>query len=661
MAAPGDGSGFAAGSPRLAKQRAKATLFEARPAERLRKLAGTVGIKPSLPSWSRRPRDAAAAEEPASEFATTVAALPPSGAMDLYLSVTGRHDPAPGASGGADSGLFAASVPDVVTDFATEPPGGPPSDFAGDSLPAPAEVATTQDAPTLQHVGRYALKSRLGSGGLGQVHEAWDPLLSRTVAVKTLQFDLKTPERVSLDGMILNEARAAGGLSHPYIVTVFDAGLSAHGVYIAMERLRGRDLRQALAEGWRPTPAEAALLVRRVADALAYAHGRGVVHCDIKPANIFLNRHGKPKVLDFGIARVAHGAAGPQQDEWVIGSPHYLAPEQIEGGVIDARTDIHALGVVFHELLAGARAFDGPTATAITQAVMQDRPAPAHTLCPQVPEALGRIAARAMARDPQARYAHAHELAADLRRWLAGQPGAADGADAAEAQGKPRIGKPLRPGKAVVADASAPAAVPATPWWRRPALLAAAAVLGLALATLALRDGPAPAPQAGTAGPDAIAATAATDSAVAPLATEGAGADAPETEAAGLPGEAASGTGDAADPAAASATEAPTPPTAAPAPRRPRPAPRPAPAATAAAPAPAPAVVPTGTLQLAISPWGEVEVNGQVLGTTPPLARLDLPTGEHLVIVRNSDFAPHVRQVEIRAGEPTTVRHRFTP
>jgi serine/threonine protein kinase len=189
-------------------------------------------------------------------------------------------------------------------------PFGPASDFSGESQPAAADPADPgpDDRPTLSHIGRYALKGPLGQGGLGQVHEAWDPLLSRTVAVKTLQFDVDMPSRVSLDGLFLNEARAAAGLSHPHIVTVHDAGLSAHGVYIAMERLHGRDLRQALADGWRPTPWQAAQLVRRVADALAYAHARGVVHCDIKPANIFLTRRDKPKVLDFGIARVAHGA-----------------------------------------------------------------------------------------------------------------------------------------------------------------------------------------------------------------------------------------------------------------------------------------------------------------------------------------------------------------
>lgn len=302
-------------------------------------------------------------------------------------------------------------------------PSGNLSDLGADTLPAPTAELAVAESPTTSHVGRYALKGLLGSGGLGQVHEAWDPLLSRTVAVKTLQLALATPSRVALDAVFLNEARAAAGLSHPHIVTVYDAGLSAQGVYIAMERLRGSDLRQRLAEGWRPTQAQAALLVRRVADALAYAHACGVVHCDIKPANIFLNRRDQPKVLDFGIARVAHGvhygAHQPAPDSAVAGSPHYLAPEQLQGGPVDARTDIHALGVVLYELLTLRKAYTGDSLAQITHAVLHNHPAPACDVRTSVSRSLSGIAAKAMAREPGERYDTALELAHDLRRWLA--------------------------------------------------------------------------------------------------------------------------------------------------------------------------------------------------------------------------------------------------
>ena len=321
------------------------------------------------------------------------------------------HSRAAAGSALHDSGLFDSLPPDL-----SQTGGFDVSDFGGDSQPAPDDLQAEQQ-PTLAHIGRYALKRCLGQGGLGQVYEAWDPLLSRLVAVKTLHLNIDAVTRNTLDGLFVNEARASAGLNHPYIVTVHDAGRSPQGVYIAMERLAGQDLRQALAGGWLPSAMQAAQLVRRVADALAYAHGRGVVHNDVKPANIFITRSHKPKLLDFGIARVAHGAALPALDGLVVGTPHYLAPEQLLGGSPDERTDIHALGVVLYELLTGRKAFAGETLAQVTQAVLHRPPKAAHSLRPEVPLALSNITARAMARDPAQRYASAAELASALRRW----------------------------------------------------------------------------------------------------------------------------------------------------------------------------------------------------------------------------------------------------
>jgi serine/threonine-protein kinase len=309
-------------------------------------------------------------------------------------------------------------APDTYASQADSRPTEINTDLGADTLPAPAAELAVADSPTTQHIGRYALKGLLGRGSLGQVHEAWDPLLSRTVAVKTLQLGVGAPARLALDTMFLNEARAAAGLSHPHIVAVYDAGLSAHGVYIAMERLRGCDLRQRLAEGWRPTQAQATLLMRRLADALAYAHGSGLVHGDVKPANIFMNRRDQPKVLDFGIARVVHGALNPALDSALAGMPHYLAPEQLQGGTVDARTDIHALGVVFYELLTLRKAYTGDNPEQISHAVVHNNPAPACDVREGVSHTLAAIAAKAMARDPLARYATALEMAHELRRWI---------------------------------------------------------------------------------------------------------------------------------------------------------------------------------------------------------------------------------------------------
>lgn len=510
--------------------------------------------------------------------------------------------------------------------MASLPPGAEslPSDIdldTGDAAPMP-DLAV---APTIRHVGRYALKHKLGEGGLGQVHEAWDPLLSRTVAVKTLQFDVGPAQRTALDRLFLHEARAAANLSHPHIVTVHDAGLAEHGVYIAMERLQGRDLRQALAAGWRPQPALAAQLVRRVADALAYAHARGVVHCDIKPANIFLTRKDKPTVLDFGIARVAHGAAGPALEGVVAGSPHYLAPEQLRGGPIDARTDVYALGVVLFELLAGRKAFEGGSLQEIVEAVLHGEVPTADTVHPEVPAGLAAVAAQAMARDPDHRFAGAAELAQALRPW---QGRAAHDEPAATRAATPNATPATTP-----AAPERPAARSRKPLWS-----VAAGVLGLAVAAALWAVDHAPQDVMAAAPAPAVVAAVTPVVNTPPAAAEAASQAAPEVTP---------------DAVAQAASPPPRPaPT-----RAARPAARPA-ASTAPAPAPVAAAAP-GELRLAVSPWGEVEVDGRPVGVTPPLVRLELPAGVHEVTVRNGDFPPYTTRIEVGADQPVLVRHRF--
>ena len=519
-----------------------------------------------------------------------------------------------------------------------------------DSQPAASDT-TVEHSPTLSHIGRYALKGRLGQGGLGQVHEAWDPLLSRSVAVKTLQFDVEMAQRVSLDGLFLNEARAAAGLSHPHIVTVHDAGLSANGVYIAMERLHGRDLQQALAAGWQPTPLQAAQLVRRVADALAYAHARGVVHCDIKPANIFLCRRDKPKVLDFGIARVAHSSALSLLDGLVAGSPHYLAPEQLEGEPVDARTDIHALGVVFYELLAGRKAYNGDTVGQISVAVLTNHPAPAHELRSGVPPLLSAIAAKAMARDPARRFSSAAAMAAELRRWVDKQ-GASEPAAAPPAEAPALEQPPARPPGGV--HRAKPQGWKVVSWT---CAAAAGAVVVALVARMDIESGPAHA----LSMPGANPATNPTPSAAAAVAVQ---AVSPSEQAPAVPTPTPSPQPEQALPVSVPAMTAATIPASASALAAPKPRPPAASArsreARSAAPAAA-ATGATGSVQLAISPWGHVEVDGTPAGTTPPLARLNLSEGTHTVTVRNEDFPPFTTTVQVSAERPVTVRHRFAP
>ena len=554
----------------------------------------------------------------------------------------------------ADS-IFESTVVEDV------PPGLPNAEAA---LAGPGE-ATSRATANIGHVGRYALKSVLGEGGLGTVYAAWDPLLSRAVAVKTLHLQADTDQLGPLDDLILNEARAAAGLSHPHIVTIHDAGPSEQGIYIAMEPLRGRDLRHLLREGWRPGPVEVAHLARRVADALAYAHGKGVIHCDIKPANIFMVGRKQPKVLDFGIARVTHrdtpAALGP-----LAGSPYYLAPEQLRGDAVDRRSDVYSLGVVMFELLTGERPYTGRTIAEISRAV-QAAPQPlVRSLNPRVPAGLAAIVAQAMARAPADRHPSARNLALDLRHWL--------DSPEAHALGEPRTARSRRPVAAVVVAALL--ATGLTAWWqgsREPGPTPASA---LPTSPLAARPtGPRPVGP-GAAGDTVVAGAVADPSAATQAgAASSTGPDAAAVPA-GVPGEPtrpSSGLSTVAGPSPAlaqaearsrplpSAAPGPSPgstPNATPATRKPRP-----PAAKTSPPAGAQPATPQahGTVRLAISPWGEVSVDGRPVGTTPPLNQLQLNPGRHTITVSNGDLPSHTRVVELSADEAVTLRHRFGP
>jgi hypothetical protein len=565
-----------------------------------------------------------------------------------------------------DSGMASQPMSDVIPEAEpNEPDAGPWSQADTVQLEIPdvpsEEEARSEDMPTIGHIGRYGLKFRIGEGGLGTVFAAYDPLLSRLIAIKTLHVDLPRDEREQFNRMFLNEARAAGSLSHPHIVTVYDAGISPQGMYIAMELLRGKDLRQLLRGNWRPIHGHAAIIVRRVADALGYAHSKGVVHRDIKPANIFMVGRTQPRVLDFGIASVAHRADDRQS---IQGSPYYMAPEQLRGQPTDRRTDVYSLGVVLYELLAGERPYKGDSLPEITKAVLKGSPTPLHQLVPGLHPDLEEITMRAMSLDPERRYRSARAMSRDLRQWMVDHP---------EALHPSNISRGRR------------------------ALLLGLGMAGAGLAGFGVwnawihpRDkaphapnGPANAAN-GTAAGTAVAHTAAAASAAAPPAASaapqpastaavvndpivGSGSTTPDTPAA-LPPPAS-----AAHAAAPPAPIASPPPVPAPEPA-PAPAPRPAQAAAerrAREPAPprrdpprrdAAARNPTGataTVTIAVSPWAHIDVNGSNVGTTPPMARLTLPEGRHTITLRNDDYPAHSMTITLTAGQVFSLRHRF--
>jgi eukaryotic-like serine/threonine-protein kinase len=269
-----------------------------------------------------------------------------------------------------------------------------------------------------QQIGRYKILGELGRGAMGVVYRAEDPALDREVALKTIILSDDADERKAYQKRFFQEAKAAGKLTHPNIVTTYDFGEEEDVAYLAMELLEGTELRERMKEG-AFAPAEAVDIARQVADALGFAHERGVVHRDVKPGNIMLLARGQAKIMDFGIARMRATADFKTSTGMVLGTPKYMSPEQIAGLPVDQRSDVFSLGIVLYEMLTGARLFDGEDVTQITHKVTTAEPEPPTRVNPELPAMLDFIVARALKKDPAVRYQDAYELAADLATCLA--------------------------------------------------------------------------------------------------------------------------------------------------------------------------------------------------------------------------------------------------
>ncbi|MFA5941192.1 MAG: serine/threonine-protein kinase [Sinimarinibacterium sp.] len=274
--------------------------------------------------------------------------------------------------------------------------------------------------PTLTQLGRYRILAELGRGAMGVVYRAQDPALDRIVAIKTILLTGDAAERENYEARFTQEARAAGRLGHPAIITVYDVGREGELAYMAMELLRGIDLRERLQYGSLPLR-EAVGLAAEIADGLAFAHEQGVVHRDIKPANIMIVRGGHAKIMDFGLARLPLSDVKTQTGV-LLGTPKYMSPEQVAGRPVDHRADLFALGAVLYEMLVGRPPFSGTdTAQLIHRIAMAPHAAPSRIVS-GVPHILDLIVARALEKDPSTRYQSAREMAADLQACLAQLP-----------------------------------------------------------------------------------------------------------------------------------------------------------------------------------------------------------------------------------------------
>jgi eukaryotic-like serine/threonine-protein kinase len=263
-------------------------------------------------------------------------------------------------------------------------------------------------------IGRYEIQAELGRGAMGVVYRAHDPLLSRTVAIKTINMDLEQEGMEEYEARFYQEAKAAGGLNHPNIVIVYDIGKTGNLAYMAMEYIEGVELRTMLSLG-QPLPVEQALdIAAQVAEGLSYAHEHHVVHRDVKPANILITPQGRAKIADFGIARM-RSAETQTQTGVILGSPKYLSPEQVVGKRADHRSDVFSLGVILYQCLTGNTPFNGDGVSALMYQITNHNPPPPSTLNPKVPVMLDYILAKALAKSVDERYQSAGDFAADLR------------------------------------------------------------------------------------------------------------------------------------------------------------------------------------------------------------------------------------------------------
>ena len=266
-------------------------------------------------------------------------------------------------------------------------------------------------------IGRYKIVGELGRGAMGVVYRAEDPALDRVVALKTILLSDDVENRKEYEKRFALEARAAGKLNHPNIVTTFDFGEEGDLAFLAMELLEGTDLRTRLKDKGLATD-EAVEIALQVADGLGFAHERGVVHRDIKPGNIMLLERGGAKIMDFGIARM-------RSDDFktstgmVLGTPRFMSPEQIGGAVVDQRSDVFSLGVVLYEMLTGQMLFAAADSAQIAHNVTNVEHEPPSRRNKEVTSLLDFVVARALKKDPSVRYQDAYELAADLRTCLA--------------------------------------------------------------------------------------------------------------------------------------------------------------------------------------------------------------------------------------------------
>ncbi len=289
----------------------------------------------------------------------------------------------------------------------------------------PSSTTIHPSMTPIKKVGRFMLYRELGRGAIGTVYFGHDPVIDRAVAIKIFHNLPSTQEKKQRDQIFMNEARAAGRLSHPNIITIFDAASEGNISFIAMEFLQGQDLRQFLADN-KPLPfLIAAQMLQKIAEGLEYAHNEGVIHRDIKPANIFIQENMQTKLVDFGIARAVKRETTANNEQPatlfnnnILGTPNYMSPEQAQAKPVDKLTDIYSLGAVMFEMLTRQKPFQSRDMESLIHMIVHKQVRTPHEINPEIPHALSRIVLKAMSKLPEKRYQSAGEMAQELRRFV---------------------------------------------------------------------------------------------------------------------------------------------------------------------------------------------------------------------------------------------------
>gem|GEM_PF-1068622 len=535
---------------------------------------------------------------------------------------------------------------------------------------------------------------------MGVVYKALDPLIERTVALKSVGMGMSQDEAEVFERRFYREAKSAGRLNHPNIVTIYDVGKSGDHAYIAMELLEGQSLRDILDSGVVLPPEKVADIAAQIADGLAFAHQNDIVHRDIKPANIMVLNHGVVKITDFGIALLPTGSrtmAGT-----VFGSPKYISPEQIVGKEVDGRSDIFALGAVVYEMLTGVPPFTGADLSAILYQVINEMPASPTTRNRNIAPAFDRIVAKAMAKNPDDRYQKVQDMAADLRNYQ--RLDSSGGVQAKSSRSMDRRTKrkpsPPPPNDGTTQMMDAPTTImmmhddlpPVTSsrksrrkdlFQRKgflygvPAVLLTLFFIGFLLqinrsrhkaveqtvSTVSSTTAPAsPADETATAEKSPSITSIPTEAkkslepAAEKLSSGGIGDAAPHkstepavTEEAKKIEESnkaapAAGTSknvakksNATDHANSNAE----------------------PSHAGSSEKKKPATKTTAVVNLAVTPWGEIYVDGKQQGISPPLRELSLPLGKHIIEIRNTGFPIYQETINVSATASLKVKHKF--